>query len=293
MVALLSHQCFNNFSDACAEIESRIKHDAQLFSLFESMKTSEMGRFLIENRGLNGYWTELACRFPYFSEEYKNLPEFDIELLTQYPLVLATQERFLLFKKEIACTVENEMAVLSAPAGTLPEFQNENYDNKKFSITALDIDPEIEVLLKQRVQESKLKNNYHLLLQDIFEYDAKNQFDIAIANGLNIYIDDYSKVLELYNVYIKALKPGGKLITSFLTPPPSVSNPSPWKTESLELFWLQRQKNIFIDILQSTWSHFMSEDTFTGLLKEAGFKNISITWDKCRMFPMVTAIKPA
>ena len=75
-------------------------------NLLEKLSTFSFGRFLIKNRGLNGYWTDVAVMHPEQGRTtklnidglpFKNLESF---LLDKAPIVLATQERFQIFKNE-------------------------------------------------------------------------------------------------------------------------------------------------------------------------------------------------
>ncbi len=78
-----------------------------------------------------------------------------------------------------------------------------------------------------------------------------NGYDIITSNGLNIYQPNDEKLIDLYKKFYQALKPGGILITSFLTPPPSISTESTWK--NFDLSDALKQKVLFSDIIQVNW----------------------------------------
>ncbi|MCY4177925.1 MAG: class I SAM-dependent methyltransferase [Endozoicomonadaceae bacterium] len=291
-MSILSHLHFNNYEDACSEIYSRIKDNPQLVHLFEQLQTSSMGRFLIRNRGLNAYWTDIIVNFPHLSPlQQEIITDFDCQILGYFPIVNATQQRFSLFKKEIAACLTQKMDILSAPAGLLPEFRTQDYTHKDITITALDIDATLEQLLKQYLKGTALEKKYQFCLQDVFHFSTHNQYDLVVSNGLNIYISDHQKVQQLYQIFFNTLKAGGKLITSFLTPPPTIDANSPWQMESIPPLWLQQQKQLFIDILDANWNCYMDESTFTNILKKTGFNDIKIHWDNNKIFPTVTACK--
>lgn len=51
--------------------------------------------------------------------------------------------------------------------------------------------------------------------------DKRETFHLIASNGLNIYEPEDDRVIQLYRGFHDALKPGGVLITSALTPPPT------------------------------------------------------------------------
>ena len=116
-----------------------------------------------------------------------------------------------------------------------------------------------------------------------------NGYDIITSNGLNIYQPNDEKVIDLYKKFYQALKPGGILITSFLTPPPSISTESTWK--NFDLSDALKQKVLFSDIIQVNWQTFRTEAQTRLQLAKAGFKTIEFINDSCSIFPTVTAIK--
>jgi len=127
---------------------------------------------------------------------------------------------------------------------------------------------------------------------DAFKMDSSNEFDLISSNGLNIYESDDKKVTKLYQNFYQALKPGGKLVTSFLTPPPGRDQVCDWDFDYINQEDLMLQKAIFADILQAKWQCFRTEEQTRLQLEEgAGFNNIKFKYDQARMFPTVIAIK--
>ena len=124
---------------------------------------------------------------------------------------------------------------------------------------------------------------------DAWALKSHSEFDIITSNGLNIYEHDHVRVTDLYKVFYTALKPGGILITSFLTPPPTVSAESSWK--NFNVFDLTKQKALFVDIIGVNWQAFRTETQTREQLELAGFKDITFIYDSQGMFPTVIAKK--
>ncbi len=97
--------------------------------------------------------------------------------------------------------------------------------------------------------------------------EGGGQFDLLTSNGLNIYVPDHEQEVALYRSFAGTLKPGGFLVTSFLTPPPGSGQPSPWR--DINMLVLMRQKLIFGDVIGVKWRNFRSEDQMRELLKSA------------------------
>ena len=112
----------------------------------------------------------------------------------------------------------------------------------------------------------------------------EGRFNVITSNGLNIYVADDEKVIALYKEFFRALKLGGTLITSFLTPL------SVWKDVNPDD--AAKQRMLFLTIIGVMWQNLRSEETTIAQLREAGFVNIRVIYDSRRMFLTVVAIKP-
>jgi hypothetical protein len=54
---IVSHGIFATYEEALAEIKARVSSDEHL-ALLEQLEDCPLGRFLIQNRGLDAYWTK-------------------------------------------------------------------------------------------------------------------------------------------------------------------------------------------------------------------------------------------
>ncbi len=110
-------------------------------------------------------------------------------------------------------------------------------------------------------------------------------FDVLTSNGLNIYVKDDAEVTKLYQEFFRALRPGGTLITSFLTPKEA------WKDVNADD--AKQQQVLFGALINAQWQHLRSEETTKSQLSAAGFGNIAMIPDLHGIFLTVVATKPA
>jgi SAM-dependent methyltransferase len=213
-------------------------------------------------------------------------------LLERAPVVLATQERFKLFLAENQKSVANGQHLATIPCGMMGELLYLNYTGiDHIKLTGIDYDEATLGDAKHLASQQHLLPFTDFLQKDAWHLGIQNQFDLISSNGLNIYEADDEKVYEIYKQFYIALKPGGKLVTSYLTPPPVISNHCEWNLTQVNQEDLLMQKIIFADIVGTNWQHFRSTETTRNQLIKAGFTEINIIPDKANIFPTVTAIK--
>jgi SAM-dependent methyltransferase len=252
--------------------------------LLEELSEFDVGRFLIERGGLNGYWTHYAATYP----EKKHQPKNALEayLLNACPAALATQQRFQIFKSQIQQYVREGCCLASIPCGVMGDLLDLNYTgNSNFALYGIDLDAEALFQAKEYARAKNLTDHCHFLEKDAWQLKIESQFDLISSNGLSIYEYDDQKVVALYREFYQALKPNGVLITSFLTPPLE------WLSAEVNPKDALLQKILFMDILNSKWQAYRKEETVKNQLKEAGFHSIEIVYDKAHVFPTVIAKK--
>jgi cyclopropane fatty-acyl-phospholipid synthase-like methyltransferase len=158
---------------------------------------------------------------------------------------------------------------------------------KNINFIGVDLDEEALTLALGNAQNLGYEDQLSLVLQDAWELAMDQAVDVIISNGLTAYEQDHSRNLSLFKRFHRALKPGGTLITSFWTPPPSQGNLCPWRNYDVEDVMLQ--KAIFSDILNARWLSYLTEEEATGILANAGFKVERIIHDSQSMCPTVVA----
>lgn len=241
-----------------------------------------LGRFLIERGGLNGYWTDYIIKHP----TGKDLNSLEVFLLNQAPSVLATQQRFKIFKEEVQKRLHNGSSLASIPCGLMADLLDLDYSHTPdISITGIDLDLESIAHARQYSKKVHLEHLCTFSQQDAWALENDAEFDLITSNGLSIYEPDNAKVTTLYSGFWKVLKPGGILITSFLTPP------SEWKKDVVNPEDARLQKIIFADILDCKWQIFRSEKEVKSQLETAGFVDIKIIYDTAHIFPTIIARK--
>lgn len=296
---LLSHaETTVNLEAIAKETAERIRQRGPLdgysvddqLQLLEELQGFGLGRFLLANKGLNGYWTHYLLTHPWYQHERK-LTSLESFLLNHGPLVLATQERFQIFLKEIQARLKSKSCFATIPSGTMGELLYLDFSNiDSMSLVGIDYDPETLAQAKAMAEGKKLDSWVTLEHANAWDIKHENAFDLISSNGLNIYEPNEDRVVDLYRVFYKALKPDGALITSFITPPPTLTNACEWNMDAINPEHLLKQKVLY-NIIGGKWECFRSTETTRSQLEAAGFKNMHFIPDSAGMYPTVIATK--
>lgn len=260
--------------------------------LLDQLSQFDFGRFLLQNQGLNGYWTHYALLHPQqgriTEKNNQGAPFSELEkfMLDKSPVFLATQERFEIFLNENQKLVTNNANLACIPCGMMGELLYLNFDAiQNIKLTGIDYDKNTLHDAKSLAEQKHLSKYTELMQKDAWNLNINNEFDLISSNGLNIYEPDDNKVTQLYQQFYAALKSNGKLVTSFL------SDPSEWDMSKINQDDLLLQRIIFADIIQSKWQSYRSYEKTKEQLAEAGFKEIKFINDIAKIFPTVVAIK--
>ena len=218
-----------------------------------------------------------------------SLSSLESWLLIDAPGIKATRERFYIFQNEIQKRLSDNMVLASIPCGLMDDLLTINYNFfSNISLVGIDLDRSSLKLAKENAKKYGI-DCVHFLQKDAWRLDTNNQFDMLVSNGLNIYEPDTKRLINLYNQYFQAIKPGGILITSFVTPPPTVSSESPWKNVNIEN--IKKQQLIFGELIQANWQYYQLENDVLLQLNKAGFDVENIIYDNQGIFPTVIAKK--
>lgn len=279
---IISHQSNTNLN--LNKVKERLKNSTDLalpldeeLKLLEEINQFELGKWLLENKGLNGFWTAyLILHAP----QEKNLSALEHFVVHELPVVCATRERFGIFQKQLHKYVKPGMAVALAPCGLMDDLLL--LEIADLNLYGLDLDENSIKLAKANA--AKFVKKAEFAKANAWDLSAyKGKFNVITSNGLNIYEPDDAKITELYKQFNAALTPEGILITSFLTPPASWQN-----TDSEKL---KKQRAIFKDIIGAKWQSFRTEEVTRNQLEAAGFEVVEIIYDHAHMFPTVVAKK--
>ncbi|MBX9976720.1 MAG: class I SAM-dependent methyltransferase [Alphaproteobacteria bacterium] len=252
--------------------------------MLHQLSEFELGKFILNNKGLNGYWTAyLILHGP----KQNDVSPLEHWLLHDAPGVKATRERFHIFKEQLQNRIQPEMILASIPCGLMDDLLSLDYASASgVHLVGIDLDQESLDLAEKNAQTTQCAH-ISFLKKSAWDLGVTHTFDLITSNGLNIYEPDDEKVIALYKEFYKALTLNGTLITSFLTTPPMLDTNSPWKI--LDPAALQKQKALFNDVIGVTFQCFRTEAQTRSQLKAAGFSAIDIIYDTQGMFPTVIA----
>ena len=254
----------------------------------QQLSEFELGRFLLTNKGLNGYWTAYII---IHGPQKTDLHPLENWFLHSAPAVRATQERYQIFKIHLQKHVCNGVKMASVPCGLMDDLLTLDYsDIRNVELTGIDLDENSVQLALANAKKCGIEN-VECRVADAWDLGVMDTYDLITSNGLNIYQPDNTKVINLYKEFYKALKVGGTLITSFLTPPPSLCAESTW--ENFHMGDVIKQKAIFADIIQVGWQAFRTELQTRQQLESAGFEVLEVIYDSQGMFPTIVARKLA
>jgi len=272
------------------DLASQSGIDPEIVRMRAALAEFELGRFLLQNLGLNGHWTSFVLMHPErgrltnTSSNGEPRTELEAWLLDRCPILLATQERFRIFRELTQPLLRPGMHLASLPAGLMDDLLTLDYSQTPgITLSGIDLDPET-------LREAG--DNYHRLkppveavfeVRDAWHLDVSGRWDLLTSNGLNIYVQDDERCTDFYRSVAKALKPGGIFILSFITPPDQ------WQPRDAND--LQRQRFLFTEVVPVKWSCFRSESLTRQQLAQAGFEVVTVRYDSQRMFPAVMAKK--
>lgn len=296
-----------DIQDKLVMIQQGLKNNATLTSEAkqklsleaEHLSQTELGRFLIANNGgLSGWWT-YYCILGY--KQYDITDPVEKFLLEEAPVFIATRERFnhfqTIMRKVIDehCYETQPIKIASIPGGMAADLltlePRIDLERCRLKFINIDLDGAVLTLSKELASTLECKIPLECRQKDAWALDTENEFDIVTSSGLNPYVPQREKVVALYESFVKALKPGGTLITSALTPP--LSNPlCEWNKANINMEALARQAGIFAHILQATWANYCTTEDMIARLTEAGIVDIHVIPDSANIFPTFVGRKP-
>lgn len=304
-INLITHNAIEqSLAVAIAELKNHIMKEGdkpestvdEQLALLEQLSKFGFGQCLIKNRGITGQWTRHMVLYPKWRKETpevaRSLTPLNKWLLEKSPVILATQERFIFFQKLLQEHLGNGVTAASIPCGLMDDLitlELSGIENVKF--VGIDLDSAALEDAKENAKKFNLEDGCSFIQSDVWQLNISNEFEMITSNGLNFYEPSDEKVVQLYKKFYNALKPNGILITSFLTPPPALSQESPWDMANIDSADLKLQKVIMSTILQVRFQAYRTEAETIRQLKAAGFVDINIVYDKARIFPTVYCFK--
>lgn len=266
------------------------RDDSETQRLLKELSEFELGRFLLENLGLNGHWTSYVLMHPdrgrltNLSSDGTPITQLESWVLNRCPIFLATQERFRIFRDLTQSLLRSNMKLASLPAGLMDDLLTLDYSQTTgIELTAVDLDPETLLEAQDNYKKRTPPVKFSFEIKDAWKLDSLERWDLVTSNGLNIYVQDDDHCTEFYRNVGKSLKPGGFFILSFITPHDQ------WQPKDAND--LEFQRLLFKEVVPVRWSCVRDEKTTRQQLDRAGFKIVEIRYDSQRMFPAVVAQK--
>ena len=270
----------------------------QQLDILDDLSSFPLGRFFIERKGADGLWTDYIINHPQAGAvtglNSEGLPFSPVEkfILEKSPLTLATRERFKIFQTYTQKCLRNDIKIASIPCGVMRDLLSLDYAYlSSVSIIGVDVDPKSLRLAKQLALESSLGDHVQLFQKDAWNLPFNNQLDLITSNGLNVYISEEEKRMQLYQGFHHALKKGGTLIAGVLTYPPGGLKESEWLLENISDEDVLMEKVVFQDVLGCKWRNFRTLDEIYEDFSSAGFTDVQLIFDQARIFPTVIAHK--
>ncbi|MEC5194774.1 hypothetical protein GGR75_001232 [Xanthomonas campestris] len=264
-----------------------------LLQLVDALWAMELGRFLLRNRGLNAYWTHQLVTYQAGTLVQQTTPALEYEIFEKTPAVLATRERFGIFRTQLQALLRPGMTLASLPCGWMGDVLSLDYRQcPDVRLIGIDLDPQALDGALRLAQQYGLEGQLTLQREDAWAPGEPNSVDVLTSNGLNLYEPDDARVIALYRAFFDRLRPGGTLVASFLTPPPSLCAESPWKLDLIDGAALVLQSQVFIDVVQARWASFRTHAQTRTQLESAGFADVRFIDDRASIFPTVIARKP-
>ncbi|AIL12892.1 hypothetical protein IM40_04200 [Candidatus Paracaedimonas acanthamoebae] len=259
----------------------------EMLDLLYQLNEFELGRALLVNRGLTGYWRAYTIMYaPYMNLKHP----LENWIINEAPLTRAVRETFTIFQEEIQKRLRDNMSLSAIPCGLMDTLLSLDYRHiSNIHLIGIDSDAESINYAKQNVAKHGFRGTVSFHQKDPWNLGDFEKYDFIVNHGLNVYEHDDQKVILLYEEFYKALHSNGILIISFFTPPPTLSDESTWKNFDPKA--LQMQKAISNEILNIKWQAFRTEGQTKDHLEAAGFTIMDIIYDSQGMAPTVIARK--
>ena len=272
--ACLSHYTTNledspALSQRVQQIRNRLEQRAsclhlpldQTLSLLDQLLEFKLGRFLLLNRGIDGYWTS----YVFYPPQTVTHP-LEMWILKKSLLGKTPKARLDVFHQELQKRLQPGMHLASIPCGLMDDLLRLDYRGKGgIYLTGIDIDAASLRLAAQRAQELAPTLPIAFLQRDAWKLGIASQYDLISSNGLNMYEADEGRLCALYQQLYEALKPGGTLVISSLPPPPDPLPPSIDEKD------FRQELALFQDILDMQFFNFVDPGVTQKQIESVGF----------------------
>ena len=287
------------FESAVADVRERIRTRGDLqhvsverqLDLVDQLTQFEFGRHMLTHQGeVDGYWTYYAIRHNF--TPFQNLKPLERFMFEKAPYMKAALQCFRNIQTFLQGKLKEGMLLASVPSGVMADLLTLDFRGlKRFELIGVDIDLKSNQYAQDLAFERGVTSHVHFYERDAWNLGLKNVCDGIVCNGLTCYEPNETKQADLYRQFHEALKPGGFLVLSFLTPPPGIRHRCEWVLDKISLEDALLQKVLFFDVLNSCWQTFFTTDQIRSLVQSAGFTDVSFMFDEARLIPIALASK--
>lgn len=306
MPEVLSHRPGTRADLAAAIAAARGRIDAadarfgtkdQLLEDLHALSRCEFGRWMLIHGGWNAYWTRYALDYVPPDDTAEANP-VELLLLTRAIGILATRERAAIFEDAISELIVPGAVAMSVGCGYMDELLRVPTAGRAAHLVGLDFEPEALSGAAQTAVERGLSqlstfaegDAWDLLGARVVQGDphayrelVAGRVDLLTSNGLNIYVADDEQTTALYRSLRGALRPGGTLVVSAVTPPDQ------WDFSGVDREESRRLRGVMY-LCDVMWSHYRSEELTRAQLAQAGFDVAEVRWDSRRVYPTFLAV---
>src|ERR1700722_16696474 len=127
------HKNCSSFEESIQALKSKIITRGDLphasvelqLGIMEQFGSFPLGRFILERRGANGFWTDYMISHPEQGKltglniEGKPFTSFEDFFLNKCPIVVAHQERFRIFQSLLQKSLKDNATLASIPCGLM------------------------------------------------------------------------------------------------------------------------------------------------------------------------------
>lgn len=277
----------------------------QLLADLELWAKCELGAWMLTHGGWNGYWTQYCVTYPQRLAAGEAPPDNEVErfFLTSAPAVRATQQRARHFQALLDELVPPAAVAMSLPCGAMadllavPDVAHGPGAPAAPVLVGADLDPQSLDLAWDATLARGRDHRTVLLQGDAWVPESAQvrhgapgllpdgpvgRVDVLTSNGLNIYVPEDARVVELYRSFRRLVRPGGHLVTSALTPA------TQWDEAAVDPADAQRSRGLLM-LSNVMWANMRPAELTVAQLRDAGFEVLDIRYDDLRAFPTFLA----
>ena len=283
-----------------AQIERRLREEGdtpfatvdEKLEILHELTQFELGRFLIKNRGLNGSWSHyISYEYSLLEDHQKPINKVE-RMLVESNGDLELKVRLVMVRELLQANLFEGIKMLSVPCGVMADLLTLDFSKtRKFELFGIDLDPQSLALAENFSRKMGLQKYASFACRDAWNLGLLEKFDVVVSMGLNMYISSRAQSVELYKSLRSALKKGGKLMLSYMTPHPFRDPNTERDLSSLDPAAVRLHRMVMAEIIKTKIVNFPSTLEIQSQLMDAGFGEVQIHYSICKSPNVAVAIK--